>query len=211
HSRYTVPYTVYTTGIGYRTDKLKKAPSDYANPYDIFWDSHQYAGKVAILDDNREALGMTLLRRQFYDINTEEAKQINQAEKDLTQLTSIANIKVNVNDYTDIPSGATYISQAWSGDIAGAPYYLPKGVPASVLGYWRPDNHAATQNDMIAILRGAKDPVLAHAFLNFMLDHKIGLEVLSWNGYMPPLTAVNPNTIVPHVYISTDVPDHVAP
>ena len=200
-SRYTVPYATYTTGIAWRTDKLKKAPPDYANPYDIFWDSHQYAGKVAILDDQREALGMTLLRRQFYDINTEDPKQINKAEKDLSQLTSIANIKVNVNDYTDIPSGKTYISQAWSGDIAGAPYYLPKGVSASVLGYWRPDNHAETQNDMIAILRGAKHPVLAHAFLNFMLDNKVGVENFSWNGYIPPLTAIDPNKLIAQGYI----------
>ncbi|HEU5242815.1 MAG TPA: extracellular solute-binding protein, partial [Gaiellaceae bacterium] len=90
HSRYTVPYTTYTTGIAWRTDKLKKAPPEYANPYDIFWDSHQYAGKVAILDDQREALGMTLLRRHFYDINTEDPKRITQAQKDLSQLTSIA-------------------------------------------------------------------------------------------------------------------------
>jgi spermidine/putrescine transport system substrate-binding protein len=201
HSRYTVPYTVYTTGIGYRTDKLQKAPGDYANPYDIFWDSHRYAGKVAILDDDREALAMTLLRRQFYDVNTEDPKEIDRAEKDLSQLTSSANVKVNVNDYTDIPSGATYISQAWSGDMAGAPAYLPKGVPASVLGYWRPSDKGETQNDMITVLRGAKNPVLAHAFLNFMLDNKNGLENLSWNGYMPPLTAVDPDTVVAQGYI----------
>ena len=201
HSRYSVPYTVYTTGIGWRTDKLKKSPADYTNPYDIFWDSHQYAGKVAILDDQREALGMTLLRRHIYDINTEDPKLINRAEKDLAELTSLANVKVNVNDYTDIPSGATYISQAWSGDMAGAYNYLPKGVDVSVLGYWSPATHAETQNDMITVLRGAKHPVLAHAFLNFMLDNKNGLENLSWNGYMPPLTACDPNTVVSKGYI----------
>jgi spermidine/putrescine transport system substrate-binding protein len=205
HSRYTVPYATYTTGIAWRTDKVQKAPSDFANPYDIFWDSHQYAGKIAILDDQREALGMTLLRRQFYDINTEDPKEIDRAEKDLSQLTSVANIKVNVNDYTDLPSGKTYISQAWSGDIAGAPYYLPKGVKPTVLGYWRPDNHAATQNDMITILRGAKHPVLAHAFLNFMLDNKNGIDNFSWNGYIPPLTAIDPNKLVAQGYIPANL------
>jgi spermidine/putrescine transport system substrate-binding protein len=205
HSRYTVPYATYTTGIAWRTDKVPKAPSDYANPYDIFWKSHQYAGKVAILDDQREALGMTLLRRQFYDINTEDPNQIDRAEKDLSQLTSIANIKVNVNDYTDLPSGKTYISQAWSGDIAGAPYYLPKGVKPTVLGYWRPDSHAATQNDMITILRGAKHPVLAHAFLNFMLDNKNGIQNFSWNGYIPPLTAIDPDKLVAQGYIPANL------
>jgi spermidine/putrescine transport system substrate-binding protein len=201
HSRYTVPYTIYTTGIGWRTDHVKKAPADYPNPYDIFWDAKQYAGKVAILDDQREALGMTLLRRHIYDINTESPPLINRAEKDLSQLTSLVNVKVNVNDYTDVPSGATYISQAWSGDMATASQYLPKGVPPTVLGYWRPDNHAATQNDMITILREAKNPVLAHAFLNFLLDNQIGLENVAWNGYMPPLTSVTPATVVSHGYI----------
>jgi spermidine/putrescine transport system substrate-binding protein len=201
HSRYTVPYTVYTTGISWRTDKVKKAPPDYANPYDIFWDSHPYAGKVAILDDQREALGMTLLRRHFYDINTEDPKQINKAEKDLSQLTSIANVKVNVNDYTDVPSGKTWISQSWSGDIAGAPYYLPKGVKPSVLGYWSPKEKAETQNDMITILRTAKNPVLAHAFLNFMLDDKNGIDNFSWNGYIPPLEAIDPDKLVAQGYI----------
>ena len=201
HSRYSVPYAVYTTGIAWRTDKITKAPPQYANPYDIFWDSHQYAGKVAILDDQREALGMTLLRRHLYDINTEDPKLINRAEKDLSQLTKIANVKVNVNDYTDLPSGKTYISQAWSGDIAGAPYYLPKGVQPTVLGYWSPAKHAETQNDMITILRGAKQPVLAHTFLNFMLDNKNGIDNFSWNGYIPPLSVIEPDKLVAQGYI----------
>jgi spermidine/putrescine transport system substrate-binding protein len=205
HSRYTVPYTVYTTGIAWRTDKVKKAPPEYANPYDIFWDSHQYAGKVAILDDEREGLAMTMLRRHLYDVNTEDAKRIDQAEKDLSQLTSIANVKVNVNDYTDLPSGATYISQAWSGDIAGAPSYLPKGVKPTVLGYWRPDDKAETQNDMITILKEAKHPVLAHAFLNFMLDNKAGVENFSWNGYIPPLEVIEPDKLVAQGYIPANL------
>jgi spermidine/putrescine transport system substrate-binding protein len=201
HSRYTVPYTVYTTGIAWRTDKIAKAPPDYANPYDIFWDSHPYAGKVAILDDQREALAMTLLRRHIYDVNTESAGLVDRAEKDLSELVGIANVKVNVNDYTDLPSGATYISQAWSGDMAGAPQYLPKGVSPTVLGYWSPHTRAETQNDMITVLRGAKHPVLAHAFLNFMLDNQNGLENFTWNGYIPPLTSIEPNKLVAKGYI----------
>ncbi len=201
HARYTVPYTVYTTGIAWRTDKVQKAPGDYANPYDIFWESHRYAGKVAILDDQREALAMALLRRHIYDVNTEDSTLVDRAEKDIAQLNSIANVKTNVTDYTDLPAGKTVLSQAWSGDMAGAPYYLAKGVKPTVLGYWRPDDHAATQNDMIAILRGAQHPVLAHAFLDFVLDNKHGLQNFSWNGYIPPLTAIDPGKLVAQGYI----------
>ena len=200
-SRFTVPYTIYKTGIGWRTDKVKEDIAKLDNPWSIFWNAKAYTGYVGVLDDARESLTMAMLYRQFYDINTEEPNQINRAEKDLSQLTSIANVKVNVNDYTDIPSGATYISQAWSGDMATASQYLPKGVPPSVLGYWRPETKAETQNDMITILREAKHPVLAHTFLNFLLDNQIGLENVAWNGYMPPLTSVTPATVVAHGYI----------
>ncbi len=32
HSRYTVPYTIYTTGIAWRTDKVKKGPTELREP-----------------------------------------------------------------------------------------------------------------------------------------------------------------------------------
>jgi spermidine/putrescine transport system substrate-binding protein len=85
--------------------------------------------------------------------------------------------------------------------MAGAPLYLAKGVPPTVLGYWRPESHAETQNDMISILRGAQHPVLAHAFLNFLLDNKVGVENFSWNGYIPPLEVIDPDTLVAQGYI----------
>ena len=37
-SRYTVPYLTWTTGIGYRADKVAKTPADFSNPYEIYWD-----------------------------------------------------------------------------------------------------------------------------------------------------------------------------
>src|SRR5919106_1022973 len=44
-SRYTVPYVIYTTGIGYRTDKVDPIPDDLSNPYDIYFDE-KYRGKT---------------------------------------------------------------------------------------------------------------------------------------------------------------------
>jgi spermidine/putrescine transport system substrate-binding protein len=196
HSRYTVPYTIYTTGIAYRTDKIKHPPASLANPYDIFWKAKPFAGKVAILDDQREALAMAMLRRHVTNVNTESSTIITRAQKDLSELTKLVNVKVNTTDYTDLPAGKTWITQAWSGDMASAPSYLPKGVPVTVVGYWRPDRNAVIGSDMIAILRGARNPVLAHHFLNFILDNKKGVENLSWLGYIPPLKVINPTKLI---------------
>ena len=61
-SVYTVPYTLYTTGIGYRIDAVGKTPDAYEDPYDIFWDPAN-RGQVYLLEDDREVFGMALLRR----------------------------------------------------------------------------------------------------------------------------------------------------
>jgi spermidine/putrescine transport system substrate-binding protein len=66
-ARYTVPYTIYGTGVFYRADRVKSVPE---NGYDLMWDE-QYAGKVYLLDDMQEAIGMSLLRNGIStDINT---------------------------------------------------------------------------------------------------------------------------------------------
>ena len=85
--------------------------------------------------------------------------------------------------------------------MAGALNYMPKGVPVSVIGYWRPQHGAMVGSDMITVLRGAKNPVLAHHFLNFLLDNEHGVENFSWIGYMPPLKAINPSKVIAQGYI----------
>src|SRR4029077_19139325 len=120
-SRYTVPYVVYTTGIAWRRDKVK-APTTFANPYDILWQTPRTSGKVAVIDDQREALGMALLRRGVAKVNTEHRTLVDRAGADLSQLTKRVNVKVNQTDYQDIPSGATWIAQAYSGDMATSAY-----------------------------------------------------------------------------------------
>jgi spermidine/putrescine transport system substrate-binding protein len=197
HSHYSVPYTVYTTGIAYRKDKLKTPPTGW----DAFWQAKKIAGKVAILDDQREALSMAMLHRGITNINTEDTKTVNQAGSDLQQLTKLVNVKTNVTDYTDVPTGAVWLAQGWSGDMAGAINYMPKGVPVSVVGYWRPDKNAVVGSDMVTILRHAKNPVLAHHFLNYLLDNKHGVTNFSWLGYMPPLSVINPNKVIAQGYI----------
>ncbi len=200
-SRYSVPYMVYTTGIAYRTDKIKKPPSAYKSGYDIFWQAQQYAGKVAILDDEREALSMALLHRGITNINTEDPKLVQAAANDLKVLTKTVNVKTNTTEYTDVPTGATWLGQSWSGDMAGALNYMPKGVPVTRVGFWRPEKGAVVGSDMITILRGAKSPVLAHHFMNYLLDDKHGLTNFSWMGYMPPLKTIDADTVVKQGYI----------
>jgi spermidine/putrescine transport system substrate-binding protein len=82
-----------------------------------------------------------------------------------------------------------------------APYYMPKGDDPSVLRYvWPPRAQGGAggyvSNDNFAVLKGAEHPVLAHMFLNYMLDDKVAIKNFGWNGYQPPLKAMDPSTLV---------------
>jgi spermidine/putrescine-binding protein len=108
------------------------------------------------------------------------------------------NVKYDVNDYTELPEGQAAIHQAWSGDMVSAPYYLPKGGKVSTLSYWSPtDGKGVIGSDTIAIPKNAENPVLAHLFLNYMLDSKIAFENFSgFVGYQPPQNNIDPERLV---------------
>ncbi len=74
-SQYTVPYTIYTTGIGWRTDKLPDFdPTNYANPWTALWEEGpKITGRSGMLDDQHEGLTAGLLRNGVTDVNTDNA------------------------------------------------------------------------------------------------------------------------------------------
>ena len=50
---------------------------------------------------------------------------------------------------------------------------------------------------MLAIPRNAKSPVLAHHFLNYLLDNTHGYDnFANYVGYQPPLTALDPDRLI---------------
>lgn len=198
-SQYTIPYTTYGTGIAWRTDKIRQDIASMPNPWEIFWQSQAWKGRVAVLDDAREAIVLALLRRHQYDVNTEDPKLINHAAADLEQLSSICNVKVNINTYTSIPAGTSYLHHAWSGDMINAYlYYMPKGLSPGALGYWSDGvGKAPVQNDCWAIPSHSKKPVLAHLFMDYILDNGVAYENFAkFNGYQPPLNSITADEII---------------
>jgi spermidine/putrescine transport system substrate-binding protein len=198
-SHYSVPYTCYTTGILYRTDQVKEdIPNLTPNPWDIFWKAEAYKGKTALLSEVRETIAMALLHRGDKDINTEDPAKINQAVKDLQELYGICNIKVGDLQYSTVAEGKAWLNQAWSGDsISGYLFYADKAAKKA-LRFWNPGpGNGPIQNDMFSICAATTKPVLAHLFLNFILDNtQARNNFLNYNGYQPPLTEIDPADLV---------------
>ena len=71
----------------------------------------------------------------------------------------------------------------------------------SVVGFWRPQRGGMIGNDVITVLRGSKRPVLAHHFLNFLLDRGHALENFSFLGYVPPQKSLDPASLIAKGYV----------
>ncbi|MGI8434863.1 MAG: polyamine ABC transporter substrate-binding protein [Nocardioidaceae bacterium] len=199
-AQYTVPYTVYSTGVAYRADRVSTVPEV---GYDLLWDE-QYSGKVFLLDDPGEAIGMSLLRNDITtDINTGDPALIQQATDKLIELIDLVNVKTTVSAYTLVPEGTATVHQCWSGDMIAAQYYLPKGETTEVLGFWLPDSaeDRVIGSDVIAVPKVAAKPVLAHLFINDLLDNDISLRNFGWNGYQPPINKLSPQYLIKQGYI----------
>jgi spermidine/putrescine transport system substrate-binding protein len=81
--------------------------------------------------------------------------------------------------------------------MASVPSYAPQGTPASAFRYWWPaDGRGPIDNDTFAILRGAKNPVLAHLFLNHLLDTDEVFKNFSFTLYQQPLNAMTPESLI---------------
>jgi spermidine/putrescine transport system substrate-binding protein len=194
--RYTVPYTVYTTGMGWNTDLVPDDISALSNPYASLWDS-KYGGKTAIIDDYHTAMSMVLLKNGITDINTSDPANIALMGTQLSDLSQATGPKVTITMYNDLPLGQLGLCQMWSGDIVNAVYYLPKGKSPDILHYWFPDDgKGMVDNDLMVVLKGGKCPVLAHLFLDFMLDEKNSIKNFGYTGYQPPQNSINPKLLV---------------
>ena len=196
-SQYTVPYVTWTTGIGYRTDETDSRPENYSNPYEIYWDEAN-RGKVYVLDDSRDAIGHMLLKNGITNINTEDPAEIELAKNELKSLIGAVNIKYSTNDYTNLPEGRAWVHQMWSGSAVSAQYYMNDGANPDVLRFWfPPDGGGTIGSDLMAIPKSAKHPVLAHHFLNYLLDEKHGYDnFANYVGYQPPFVKLDPDRLV---------------
>ena len=202
-SRYTVPYTVYQTGIGWRVDMVDEDIAGADNPWEAAFWNPAHRDIAGLYDDYRETIGIGLYRNGIEDINTGDPAAIDKAKQSLIDLIDLVNIRYTIGGaYSGIPEGKFGVHHAWAGDMVGAPYYFPGGDDPSVLRYaWPPNAPNATvggyiSNDCLGILRNGQNPVLAHLFLDFMCSKKGALKNFGWLGYQPPQNSLDPDTLV---------------
>ncbi len=193
--RYTVPYTVYSSGIGWRSDLVhaSDSPDAQSHPFDILWD-RRYRGRLGFYDNFIEALSLALLRNGVNDVAGADDAQLRDAADALRLARHRADVRFTTEGAEEgLPEGEFVAHQAWSGDImaAGRYAYGDRARTASLLRYWSPEGHDRIVGcDLIAVCARGRNPVLAHAFIDHLLRFDVAMDNFSWNGYQPPLEGV---------------------
>ncbi len=201
-SRYSAPYVTYSTGIGWRTDMVPADVAGMDNPWEIFWDP-TYKGITGLYDEYRDALSVGMYRSGLTQVNDANPSDLNKARDNLLELPDLVDIRYTIDGaYSRLPEGNLGLVESWSGDMLLAVQYVPKGEDASVLRYaWPPKTTrdkvgGMISNDCMSVLANAEHPVLAHTFINYVLDADVARENMSWLGYQPPQKSLDPKTFV---------------
>lgn len=159
-SSVSVPFTVYKTGIGWRTDKVDTMTGSWRD----LWDP-QASKRIFTLDDQDEALAMAALLLG-YDVNTVKTKQLDEIKKLLISQKKYLRA-YSSDDVNDMSSGNAWIHHMWSGDFL----YLRQGVAKdpTKFDFEAPKEGTPINSDTYAIPTNAQHPGTAMVFIDYLL------------------------------------------
>ncbi|MBL9153723.1 MAG: spermidine/putrescine ABC transporter substrate-binding protein [Verrucomicrobiales bacterium] len=156
-NRFSVPYMWGPTLIAYRSDKI----ADPAKSWASLWDD-RYKGHVLLLDEPFDTYAAALMTLG-YDINTQDSDELEKASQRLTQhVRDFDSRFVDIFEVRDrLLSGDCWITMTYSSDAAVLAEKEPN------ISYFVPEEGASLWLDCFVVPREAKNPEMAHAFLDF--------------------------------------------
>lgn len=174
-NEYSVPYFWGTVGIVY--DKNKVDIEDLEKEgYNIFLDQ-KYKGDVYLYDSERDSF-MMALKALGYSMNTTDEQEILKAYDWLIQCVGTMETEIVMDEIIDnMAQGRKALGLIYSGD---ATYVMDENED---IGYYLPEGGTNLWSDAMVIPKNAKNPELAHAFINFASDYEGAYDNSSYVGY----------------------------
>ena len=133
-TRYTVPYVVWRTGSAGATTRSRRTSRAMDVPWDIFWQSQPYNGKVGLLDDKRDALSMPMQRDAMRTGVAPRPQHRGSARSSRRRATTSRSSRGSATSRSRSPTTRRcprrrpWLHHSWSGDLLSAAiYYMPKG------------------------------------------------------------------------------------
>ena len=128
---YTVPYTIYTTGVAYRRDRIdddEAAAQGYDAAVEPGVRGRDQPLRLLPRHDRRWRSCATAV----LDVNTGDPALIDAAKNSILEIDQRPRGPAarSTAPTRSCPTGEFTVAESWSGDIVGAQWYLPKGTSA---------------------------------------------------------------------------------
>jgi spermidine/putrescine transport system substrate-binding protein len=172
-NRHSVPADYGTAGLLVRTDLVGDNLTEWAD----LWDPG-LSGKIALRNQPREIIGMTLLSLNF-PLNSEDPKEHALALKRLLVLRPSV-VMVDLEASKSLPmllDGEIAVLHGYSSD-----YQIARKLNPAVR-YILPREGSALWGDSYVISSRTADPRMAENFINFMMRPEIAAAIVNEKGY----------------------------
>ncbi len=177
-SKVSVPFTVYKTGIGWRTDRV----DTMTNSWRDLW-NEQARGRIFTLDDQDEALAMAALILG-YDVNTAKPSELEEIKKLLISQKPYLRA-YSSDDINNMMSGDAWVHHMWSGDFL----YLRQGLAEdpTKFDFQSPSEGVPINSDTYAIPANAEHPGTAMVFIDYLLRPENAIKNMNYLFYPFPV------------------------
>ena len=198
-----VPYTVYTTGIGWRTDKVQHRHRRARQPV-----RHPVEPDLPRQDRGHRRLAhgdgdVPAARRQ--DRHQHRVARRPRADQPASSIELQQTDAAEGHDHDvqrparPASSGSARCGRATSSTRSTT---CRRARPSTCCATGSPtDGKGMVDNDLMVVLKGGQNPVLAHLFLQHMLDTKNALANFGYIGYQPPQRSLDPDTVVARGFV----------
>ncbi len=178
NNEYSVPYFWGTVGIVYDTTVVDE--EDLVNEgFNIFLDE-KYKGNIYLYDSERDSF-MMALKALGYSMNTEDASELQQAYDWLVQCVRTMEPEIVTDEIIDnMVQGRKALGLIYSGDAA---YVMSENED---MGFYLPETGTNLWSDAMVIPANAKNPDLAHEFINHVCSYEGAYDNSSYVGYTSP-------------------------
>ena len=172
---YSIPYFWGTVGIVY--DKNQVDIEDLEREgFEIFRDP-KYRGNIYLYDSERDSF-MMALKALGYSMNTSSEKELQEAYEWLVSCVQTMKPEIVTDEIIDnMAQGRKALGLIYSGDAA---YVMAENED---MGYYLPESGTNLWSDAMVIPANAKNPELAHDFINFVSDYEGAYDNSSFVGY----------------------------
>ncbi|KMZ39657.1 MULTISPECIES: spermidine/putrescine ABC transporter substrate-binding protein [Bacillales] len=173
-NKYSLVYTWGITGIAYNKKYVKEAPTSWND----LW-NEAYKGRVIMLNDPREVMGMALIKNGFSNSTTNK-EELEKSFADLKKVVPNVVAFDTDNIKQKMIAEEAWIGMVWSGDAAFIHAQNPD------VDYVIPKEGATIWADTMAIPKGAKNKEMAEKFINYLMDPEVSVKNYESIGYSNP-------------------------